>query len=200
MLNFDDRLHVRSGSLEVRCYQLSDRTGHSLIMLPGEQIALEIMRSVEGDSDEEFPPSGVMQEMVSENASVGKQPVLMGLGSAGKSHWSCCIEADSTIESIAFDFACKTRAMETFGSTYELIEGVECNPKDDRMVELSMADQPVMYFRCFGNSTMLFDQEKNRLSIVSAIPADDLKPALKIQRRWRYVFGLAESLTFASDV
>ncbi len=104
---FQPELTVSSPPIKVCCYDLPDRVGHSVFVQRGNDV-IELLRSVEGDSSDDFPPSGPMQEMVAEVASVGKDPVLMGLGSAGKSTWSCSIEADATIEAVAFDFACKT--------------------------------------------------------------------------------------------
>ncbi len=201
MQKFCDDLMVSSGPIQVRCYEQADRFGHVVLVSSDADAssAVVMLRSVEGDSDQELPPSGPMQEMVAEPSSVGKPPNLLGLGAAGRSHWSCAIEADLTIDAIAFDFACKTRSDGFMGSTYELLDGFEFRSLDERSGQIFASDTPSICLRCFGDCRLEFDPTKRQIVIISPIPDDQLPPNLKNQRRWRYVVGLAESLVFAGD-
>ena len=192
-------LAVTSPPLQVRCYALPDRTGHSICVARADKSWFEILRSVEGDSSQDFPPSGVFQEIVLEDASVGKLPALMGLGSAGKSTWSCSIEADATIEAVAFDFACKTRASDWLGSTYRIAEGITCQQISPQIMNLSIDDQTVVTVRCFGDATLSMHQSAAALTVSAGVPAADAPQSVRSPRRWRYVSGLASSLEFASD-
>ncbi len=197
-IKFNTELSVQSGPIRVICYELSDRVGHSIFLLVDDGKPIEFMRSMEGDDVTDLPPSGPMQEIVSETASIGKEPVLMGLGSAGKSTWSCSIEGDATIESIAFDFACKTRATERLGSTYHLLNSAELIRSENKVVVFAVAGIEVC-LRVFGEALLRVETNKRLVSIDAPLPANDLPASQKAQRRWRYVVGLASSLVFASD-
>lgn len=198
-IEYSQELSVSSPPLQVCCYALADRTGHSICIASTDKGSFEILRSVEGDSSQDFPPSGVFQEIVLEDASVGKLPALMGLGSAGKSTWSCSIEADATIEAVAFDFACKTRASDWLGSTYRIAAGISCQQVSSQIVNLSIDDQMIVTVRCFGDATLGLDQSSTTLTVNAGVPASDAPQSVRSPRRWRYVAGLASSLEFASD-
>lgn len=198
-VELSQELAVSSPPLEVRCYKLPDRTGHSICVRREGRDALEILRSVEGDSSQDFPPSGVIQEMVLEDASVGKLPALMGLGSAGKSTWSCSIEADATIEAVAFDFACKTRASEWLGSSYRIADGIQFKQISPHIVHLNIDSETIASVRSFGDAQLSVDMSRSTIAVTAAVPAADAPPSTKSPRRWRYVVGLASSLEFASD-
>ncbi len=200
MPDFQDDLVVRSAPVEVRCYKLDDRVGHSVFLAINNETPLEVLRSVEGDAAQDHPPSGPMQEVVSEVASVGKAPTLMGLGSAGKSTWSCAIEADSTIEAVAFDFACKTRSDGKILSTYKVLSPFECTLQGSQLAKLKSDSNVELCLRCFGAAFIEYDFETRELAIISPVPGETTPTNLKSQRRWRYVVGLASSLVFASDL
>ena len=47
--------------------------------------------------------------------------MLLGVGMAGKAHWSATIEGDSMTEAIAFDMACRTSSLPLqLGSSYSI--------------------------------------------------------------------------------
>jgi hypothetical protein len=188
-------LIVRSLPIEVECYELDDRVGHAVYVLLSDDRRVLVMTSVEGDSSQADPPSGVMQEIVSEAACVGKAPVLMGLGSAGKSTWSCSIEADATIESVAFDFACKSRSAKWLGSTYRIEPGVEVRQESD--VILLKVDSVELCVRSFGEVQLRYGPMGRIVTFVAPNPVDNANA--KGQYRWRYVVGLRSSLILASD-
>ena len=197
-MNELNELVVTSGQLRVDCFRLSDRIGHRICCSDANSGLIELLRSVEGDSTQDIPPSGPMQEMVAELASVGKPPVLMGLGAAGKSHWSCSIEADLTIEAIAFDFACKTRSEEFFGSTYQVDESVQVEIRSDNRVHLLLPDGISYCLQSIGNSCIQ-SMPDHQLRIISPVPDTQLPSNLKTQRRWRYAIGPIDLLVFASQ-
>jgi hypothetical protein len=178
---------------------LDDRTGHSICFRRQDGTELELLRSIEGDSDQDFPPSGVIQEMVLEDASVGKLPALMGLGSAGKSTWSCSIEGDATIEAVAFDFACKTRSTDWLGSSYRIAAGIECQQISEQIVHLTVDGEPLISVRCFGDVILSINSIDSTLAVNAGVPSNDVPQSVRSPRRWRYVVGLASSLEFASE-
>ena len=199
MTTFRDDLMVQSDPVVVRCYELTDRVGHAVFVSGGSGPPSELMRSIEGDSDQEHPPSGPMQEMVAESTSLGKPPALMGLGSAGKTHWSCSIEADGTMPTVAFDFACITRSPGWLGSSYRLAEGWEAAIASEQTVRLTRPDHPAVALRVLGEGCLQWDPGRGVVSVVAAEVSPDAPPPLRTQRRWRYAVGLADSLIFDSD-
>jgi hypothetical protein len=85
----------------------------------------ELLESWEDDtvsSDEDWPASPPIQQLSLE--SINNRPTLLGVGQAGKSHWSISVEAieraaAETDAAIRFDLACRTQATpDWLGSTY----------------------------------------------------------------------------------
>ena len=96
----------------------ADRFRTSLLLVTASDERV-LLRSLEGDASEAWPPSGPLQEVVPEAAN--DKPFLAGVGRGGKSHWS--IIATTTDEAgIEFDMACRVKVDPDFvGSTYELV-------------------------------------------------------------------------------
>ena len=71
-------------------------------------------------ADSDWPSSPPIQQLSLE--SINDRPTLLGVGQAGKSHWSISVEQDDTSEkkALRFDLACRTRSLPLWlGSTYE---------------------------------------------------------------------------------
>lgn len=60
---------------------------HSEPVRKGESLAITILNSVEGDSNEDWPPSPPIQE-IEPHCRDMKANAVLGVGRAGKSHWS----------------------------------------------------------------------------------------------------------------
>jgi hypothetical protein len=113
------KTETSSGPFVARCYSSNDRTGHGVWWVDGEPHL--ILASLEGTPDQAWPTSPPLQEIVAETVAAGRQPSLLGVGMAGKSHWSATIEGDGFSEAIAFDIACRTaEAPALLGSAYLL--------------------------------------------------------------------------------
>ncbi len=92
--------------LEARFSWQHDRFGHQVVLVHqgSEQV---LLCSMEGNDQQEFPPSPVIQDM-----SVERRPdsqVALGVGMAGSAMWSLSSQASLEGGWIEFDWACQPR-------------------------------------------------------------------------------------------
>lgn len=80
-----------------------------------------IAESIDGDADDPWPPSPPLQQLSLEQ--INGAPVVLGVGSAGRSHWSISVELSLQSNAVKFDMACRCPAGIGFlGSTYRLLD------------------------------------------------------------------------------
>ena len=104
--------------LRARFVRNGDRYAHVVDFLD-QGVALPLLASDEGDAEQEWPPSPPLQQVSFEERSVGN--VLLGLGMAGRTHWSMSIEADVMAVELRFDVAARLRDHpQRLGSRYRL--------------------------------------------------------------------------------
>ncbi|EMI20931.1 hypothetical protein RMSM_02143 [Rhodopirellula maiorica SM1] len=107
------------GSLRVEFRWCEDRFVHQIL---GEEPAsdeIPTMASVNGTADQAWPCSPPIQQLSLESLPVGD--ALLGVGSAGVSHWSVSVHWQESAEqpTLFFDFACRCKQTPEFlGSTY----------------------------------------------------------------------------------
>ncbi len=94
-----------------------DRFAHSIHLLRDGR-SLELLASLEGSDQQQWPPSPPLQQLcVEDHQSNG--PVALLVGMAGKSHWSASVEARTDSTRVVFDMACRFQADPAkLGSTY----------------------------------------------------------------------------------
>ncbi len=110
-------------SLSVEFWWSGDRFAHRLV--DGHS---GVMVSIEGEPTECWPTSAPIQQLSLESLHVGN--ALMGVGSAGVSHYSVSVHwEDSNQSSLIFDFACRCKTKPAFlGSTYRANERFHIEP------------------------------------------------------------------------
>lgn len=112
----------------------SDRWSHE-IQLSHAKGVVSIASSVEGDSDDDWPPSPALQEISKED--IGNRVVVLGVGMAGSNHWSISV---SVVENqrVKLDNAClvKNEQIGWLGSTYQISEGVRVEAVSETEVRL----------------------------------------------------------------
>jgi hypothetical protein len=88
--------------------------------------------SIEGHSDDPWPPSPPIQQLVPQQ--IDGRDVLLGVGAAGRSHWSVSIEPAQTPRSgsLVFEWACRTPEPDGWlGSSYRLAPSLAIRPTSD---------------------------------------------------------------------
>ena len=105
--------------LLVQCVWIKDRFQHSLFFEDevGERTLL--LSSIEGTDVDDWPPSPPLQEIMESESKDGA--CLLGVGMAGKSHWSVAIEASRNEPKMTWDTACRvTQSVGSLSSSYRI--------------------------------------------------------------------------------
>ncbi len=116
----DVELMSPDGALRVRFRWNVDRFVHTFF-----HGGVAVADSVDGDGDQPWPPSPPLQQLSLE--TLDGRDVILGVGAAGKSHWSVSVEPirdDSGAAGLKFDWACRTSTPEAdLGTLYKLADG-----------------------------------------------------------------------------
>jgi hypothetical protein len=182
-------LETRSGRLMASCHTVVDRTGHSVWWITDDAPRL-LMTSIESDAHEAWPESSPLQQIVCESVGAGGKPVLLGVGMAGKAHWSATIEGDSLTEAIAFDMACRTAAAPLrLGSKYKIADGWIVRVESDRTLRLQDNDGNQLAIDSIGNLPI---QCNDRSVLIHPI-IDPAQHQRGQTYRWRYVLRAVDT-------
>jgi hypothetical protein len=95
-----------SPALEVRFRWQRDRYHHQVVLL-NEFGETPLIQSMEGDDQQDFPPSPPLQDMSVEARPTGA--VALAVGMAGAALWSVSVQATPGRGLLEFDWACQTR-------------------------------------------------------------------------------------------
>lgn len=109
------RLSLPDQSLHVEFLWHDDRFGHQFVLADGLRIP-----SIEGDASLDWPPSPPLQQISREE--IGDGYAIMGVGAAGKSHWSLSVDIADHDDTpcLRFDVACRAKVQpEWLGSRYQ---------------------------------------------------------------------------------
>ncbi len=164
--------------------------GHCLWWVDEDRGPVLVLTSVEGTSDQVWPISPPFQEIVCEPVGAGGKQVLLGVGRAGKSHWSATIEGDSMIEAIAFDIACRSSsAPEWLGSTYRIHPAWLVEETDESVIRLRFTERPVqLHLQTLGQVKLSYSDDQ--LAIEAAF--DPANSPRGTTHRWRYILSHVE--------
>jgi hypothetical protein len=97
-----DPVELGSGKWTVRFIWDQDRFRHE-VYADGQLIAA----SIEGTSNDPWPASPPLQSLSLEN--IGSQMAILGVGAAGRGHWSISVVADEQ-DSLKLELACRISA------------------------------------------------------------------------------------------
>ncbi|EAQ79977.1 hypothetical protein [Blastopirellula marina] len=106
-IQFVDAIDSNGRGLFVSFPRRGDRFGHVVSVVSGDDI-LPCLVSLEGDDAEEWPDSPPIQQLSVEQRPAGA--VALGVGQAGKSHWSVTVETFAADRRIEFHVACRMKA------------------------------------------------------------------------------------------
>ena len=100
--------------------QAADRVAHRIEVLDPAARVLAELRSIEGSSADDWPPSPALQSCSVQEIRPARTAAFL-VGMAGKSHWSASMEAVPHEGALVFDFACRVQSMpQWLGTSYAL--------------------------------------------------------------------------------
>ena len=164
----------------VHFFAWQDRIAHSVeIQQNGSS---QIWESVEGDDQQDWPPSPPFQNLSIQR--IRESDVALLVGMAGKSHWSLSVDIDAERGSIRFDVACRiAEPSDQLGSQYRTPAQVNIS-SPDQGAELTVAGrrcQLVLESTGRGESDLL-EFNKGLLRIVATQQLATYPDTL----RWKY--------------
>lgn len=172
----------------------SDRWRHELT-LNGVESPRPLLRSVEGQDQSDWPDSPPLQEL--NQHSVDDREAILGVGMAGKSHWSASINRELRGGELNLELACLARSYDAaaavgqrpfVGSTYHVHEAasIEMNQAGGAALTLDGFVLKVEPARGDGwQSRMSFRPQFRHLVIEPIQSESTVSPSL----RWGYRFG-----------
>ncbi len=138
-----DQVVARWGELEVRFQWAEDRHRHTVLWHgPGRETPVPLLRSVEGNPRQPWPPSPVVQHLVDHSEKLGR-PLLLGLGMTGPAHFSLALSAREQ-GGLCWEPAarCNSRPQK-LGSSYEVLVPWELeSPRQVRLQLPAHQEQP----------------------------------------------------------
>ena len=187
-------LTSQNGLLQIHFTWREDRFHHVVQKRSSNGEWVTIAQSIEGTSEQSWPPSPPFQEVETHIGGNGMN-CLLAIGLAGTSHWSAAIEeiaepADSPLPGsqvtrIRFDLACRMKkAADTLGSGY-CASTVMKSTKSDRVM---LCEDQTAWIEAAAGSLIATSPSE-----VSVRPATipDGEPTTA---RWMYDFVIATSV------
>ncbi len=110
-----------SSRLEVRFFWEGNRFRHRVSLCDSHGTIVESWCDSSDAGETNWPSSAPIQQLSREE--INGQMTLLGVGQAGLSHWSVCVEPTERnyMPGFKFDFACRAKAMpQWLGSTYRI--------------------------------------------------------------------------------
>jgi hypothetical protein len=138
-----ERATMNSATLETESLRIvfercGDRFGHEIQCRDADGFAV-LLRTLEGQPEDPWPPGPPLQSLHLEAGSNGNQTAML-VGMAGTSHWSMTVEADRGKDRFLFDIACRIRELpQWLGSSYNHAAEPSISK---RQIEL-LADSPL---------------------------------------------------------
>lgn len=130
-------LDAEGNGLRVEFFREADRYAHRVLAVSAHRQSVELLRSIEGAPDEEWPQSPALQALnVDQVVHDGGPAALIGM--SGRSHWSLSVERRPETGGAAlwFDAACRLRsAPRDCRSSYRLASKVQSIGEDRAAVE-----------------------------------------------------------------
>ena len=118
----------------------------------------EVGTSVEGDQGSLWPPSPPIQQLSGQQ--MDRSLVILGVGAAGRSHWSVSIERDRDPSAVLFDVACRCGQPPIWlGNTYRLAETIALRPatpagmESATIIDRPEADRATVAVRCSASES-----------------------------------------------
>ncbi len=107
--------------LEVAFHWQANRFRHVIVLRDSSGTAIESWQDHDAADNTDWPQSAPIQQLSREE--INGQMTLLGVGQAGVSHWSVCVEPTEYhgAPALRFDFACRVKQPpQWLGSTYQV--------------------------------------------------------------------------------
>lgn len=124
-LDLDEPLASSAGHeslrLEVRFFWENNRFRHTIALCDSHGVAVDSWCDASDADETAWPLSAPIQQLSREE--INGQMTLLGVGQAGVSHWSVCVEPcqRNHMPGFRFDFACRVKQPpQWLGSTYQI--------------------------------------------------------------------------------
>ncbi len=115
-----------------------DRYQQTLWLMSGTRECC-LLTSVEGTGQQAWPPSPPLQNLHQQKMPTGNSAAL-GVGMAGRSHWSLSVEASADQPTLTCDVACRVKeGPGDLAATWESGEDIAVHAIAERSVELAAA-------------------------------------------------------------
>ncbi len=177
---------IEAGGWRVEFFRLADRVAQRIFRETASGWNL-VAESLEGTSDEAWPPSPPFQQVHFEPRDDGSQVALL-VGMAGRSHWSASVEIDPVDDVLRWDVACRTSDVPSWlGAKYQFALPAEATGAQLR-------------FHIGDLHAVAILQDGNGEALPAVVAGNQLQwsvPAAASQRaqtiRWRYAFKVETS-------
>jgi|GEM_PF-3199226 len=129
---------ANKGGLLLRCERIIDRFQKTVLWADENGIETVVLQSVEGTAAEDFPASPPIQQIHIQE--INGAPVMLGVGMAGRGHWSASIMLDNAnpdegnveCSTLLFQYAAKFPGTSGWlGCTWSLANGITWSRKHD---------------------------------------------------------------------
>lgn len=166
-----------------------DRWGHRWFLESGATTT-ELMRSLEGTPDQDWPSSPPLQEV--SRHSLDRGDALLCVGMAGKSHWSASfsVEPGSGADAVKSDLACLQKQLDQnaqLGSTYVLNPEISVRSNSKQRVEFELNDQSRVVIEALEDSD--FSTRIECSDQVLKIGPQQIGNSPLVATRWGFVLG-----------
>ena len=168
----------------------------------------EIMRSIEGslESDTEsadWPPSPPLQEI--NLHELGSSSALLGVGMAGKSHWSASVSTENEI--VVSDLACLVKEDDStnvnwwLGSTYRVDSKWTITVDSEKAIKLTLSENDEIFVIVKAKKVADFDSmicvlaesSGGNESVFQIVPGARPNQIIKGQNRWCFEISLGKN-------
>ena len=148
--------------------------------------ATPVLRSVEGDADERWPVSPVLQELLRHD--LADESFLAGIGMAGASHWSLAVTVVE--QAIEWDWACRLKDRPArLGGHYDLLDGARYDASN-----FLIRGTGSWAVRCEGLLGGVDFQTDPACGHLSVLPNYGAELQFPCTVRWKYRFSIVDEL------
>lgn len=181
------------GGLRVTFQRPGDRIEHTISLANGTSF-VPLLRSEEGQPDDDWPVSPPFQEIDVSNRSPDEAIAYL-VGKAGSSHWSMSVTLEASLRIIRIDVACRIQSSpDHMGSRYQCLQSAKVD--DDGLgfqtagVTVRLITEEIDGETADARLTRVAQDAGDRQRVDILAPSSS--PHLPQTIRWRYRIALGD--------